>query len=177
MAKENPPTSDNQTAPPAPEKKPSSMKKLIMIGIPVFLLQVVVLYFVAAKFLVTPPASAETPEVRHEEPEGHEGAEGPAQSIFVVKDIIVNPAGTNGTRFLLMTVAFEVSSPGTQKELEQKEIQVRDALNTILGTMSLEQLASTEQREALRTQIAERVGEMLKTGSVTSVYFSKFIIQ
>ena len=132
------------------------------------------LYFVAAKFLVAPSATDQEAPTRSETTDLHEPA---VQNVFVVKDIIVNPAGTNGTRFLLMTIGFEVSSPETQKELETKEIQVRDALTTILCTKSLEELASTERREELRTQIADRIAGVIKRGSLTSVYFSKFIIQ
>jgi flagellar FliL protein len=97
--------------------------------------------------------------------------------MFVVKDMIVNPAGTNGSRFLLVTIGFESSSAEGVKELERKEIQLRDILNTVLTAKSLDELASVGQREELRTEIQARSGELVKVGSVTNVYFSKFIIQ
>jgi flagellar protein FliL len=181
MAKEPATTEQNQPPPAKGAKSPFLSKKLIMIGVPVFVLQIALLYFVATKFLASPShseskKSSETEE-KKEEKEGKEGAEPEAQNIYVVKDVIVNPAGTNGTRFVLVTVGFEVSSAPAQKELERKEIQVRDALNTILGTKRLEELANVEHREELRTQISSRVGELLKEGSLNNVYFSKFIIQ
>lgn len=97
--------------------------------------------------------------------------------MFIVKDLIVNPAGTNGTRYLLLTVGIEASTSEGVKELEKKEIQVRDALNTVLTTKGLDELASVERREDLRTEIQTKVGSLVKAGSVTNVYFSKFIIQ
>jgi len=41
----------------------------------------------------------------------------------------------------------------------------------------LDELASVERREDLRTEIQTKVGSLVKAGSVTNVYFSKFIIQ
>ena len=95
----------------------------------------------------------------------------------MVKDLIVNPAGTNGTRFLLTTVGFEVTTPETQKELEAKEVQVRDILNTVLTGKGLDELVDVSQRETLRAEIAEKINALLKNGTLSSVYFSKFIIQ
>ncbi|HTY39296.1 MAG TPA: flagellar basal body-associated FliL family protein [Bacteroidota bacterium] len=175
MAKEPSPADQNATPKPAAEKQSIFSKKLVLIGIPVFVLQVALLYFVAVKFLGSPSHSE--PSKQAEAEESKESGEPAVQNIFVVKDLIVNPAGTNGTRFLLVTVGFELSTPGAQKELEKKEIQLRDALNTILGSKKLEDLAGVERREELRTQISAQVGSLLQSGAVNNVYFSKFIIQ
>jgi flagellar FliL protein len=156
------------------------MKKMIFIGIPVFLVQLVLIFFVIKMFIApSGPADAAGHEETTKPAETSEGGhgEGAAQSLFVVKDLIVNPAGTNGTRFLLTTVGFEVSGPEAHKELEAREVQVRDVLNTVLTSKGLDELVDVQQREALRTEIAEKINALLKHGSLSSVYFSKFIIQ
>lgn len=166
------------TAPKA-ATQPFLSKKLIIIGIPVFVIQLAVIYFLAVKFIApSSTASAKDPSKEAAKSAEHKDAsEVEEQNIFVVKDVIVNPAGTNGTRFLLTTVGFEVSSPECEKELEKKEIQVRDALNTVLTSKGLDELVGADQREALRAEVAKKVGEILRTGSLSKVYFSKFIIQ
>jgi len=156
------------------------MKKLIVIGIPVFLLQLVLIFFVIKMFIApSGPATAAGHGESSEAARASAGEHGAAatQTLFVVKDLIVNPAGTNGTRFLLTTVGFEVSGPEAQKELEAREVQVRDVLNTILTSKGLDELVDVHQREALRGEIAEKINSLLKSGSLSSVYFSKFIIQ
>jgi flagellar FliL protein len=142
--------------------------------------QLILIFFVI-KIFITPatssaPAGHEAAAGSAKEASGHGGGAEP-QSLFVVKDLIVNPAGTNGTRFLLTTVGFEVSGPEMMKELEMKEIQVRDILNTILTSKGLDELVDVNQREILRSEIAERMNVLLKNGTLSSVYFSKFIIQ
>ena len=74
-------------------------------------------------------------------------------------------------------MGIEVSTPEGQAELEKKEVQVRDLLNSILTSKGLNELVSIEQRELLRIEISKKVGELLKSGKLRNVYFSKFIIQ
>lgn len=179
------PKQDQQQASAQAAKGGIPMKKLLIIGVPVFLVQLAVLFFLATKFLgpSSGAAASKEPETKTESKGeskgggGKEGAEGEASSMYVVKDLIVNPAGTNGTRFLLLTVAFETSTPESEKELEKREIQVRDMLNSVLTSKGLDELANVERREELRGEIQAKVGEILKSGAITNVYFSKFIIQ
>ncbi len=185
MAKEPTPT-EQSSSQPAEAKKALPLKKLIMIGVPVFLVQIVVLFFVATKFVgggsashTGQPGAESTKEAAKEAESGDEkeGGEGAGSHMFVVKDLIVNPAGTNGTRFLLITVGFETSTVEGAKEMERKEIQVRDALNSVLTTKGLDELANIAQREQLRGEILAKATELVKSGTVSNVYFSKFIIQ
>jgi flagellar protein FliL len=179
------PTSPEQSPPAAgggPEKEGGvPMKKLIMIGVPLFLVQVVAIYFIVTKVLAPAPAAAGTTSAPVEHVEGKHGGEGGseehAENIYIVKDLIVNPAGTNGTRFLLTTVGFGVTTVEAKTELEEKDTQVRDALNTILTSKDLVALSSIADRETLRTEITRKVAELVKRGTLTNVYFSKFIIQ
>jgi flagellar FliL protein len=178
---------------PKDEPKGLPIKKLIIIGVPLLVVQLGLLWwFVIRPSGGSPQASSPQPEAsaaKHEA--GKESKEGGKESkesgkegegeagahMYVVKDLIVNPSGTNGTRFLLTTIGFETSTAEGEKELEKKDIQVRDALNSVLTTKGLDQLASIEQREALRAEIQGKIGELLKTGTISNVYFSKFIIQ
>jgi flagellar protein FliL len=179
-----------EAAPAAPAAKAAggaiSIKQLLMFGVPVFVVICALMIFLLPKFLA--PAGGAAPEkAAAAETKGHgekgegkkgEGGEAGAEpNIYIVKDVILNPAGTNGTRFLLTTVGFEVTTAEAKKELEAKDVQVRDALNTILTTKSLTTLSMPENRDSIRQEISERVGKLLRTGELTSVYFSKFIIQ
>lgn len=181
MAKE-PTHEEEKSAQPEQPKKALPIKKLVMIGIPVFLVQIIVLFFVATKFVGGGQsghggaASAAQAEQGKEGESGGEG-EGAGSHMFIVKDLIVNPAGTNGTRFLLITVGFETSTVEGAKEMERKEIQVRDALNSVLTSKTLDDLANVQQREELRGELLAKASELVKSGTVSNVYFSKFIIQ
>jgi flagellar FliL protein len=175
MAKETQaaPEQPAEVAPQAPAKK-SMMKNILIFGVPLFILQIVVIYFLMVKLVYPATANHATETPAQEEVAKVEAEE---EQIFVVKDLIVNPAGTNGTRFLLTTVGFEIGTQEARQELEKKEVQVRDLLNTILASRGLDQLIDSRQKESLRQEISEKTGAMLKSGKLKNVYFSKYIIQ
>lgn len=180
MAKEATPAAAPAAAPTADAGKDSlSMKKIIMVGVPIILVQVALIYFIFVKFvapsLTSQPSHAAQSHEAAAEGEG-EGKEEAVQ-VLVIKDLIINPAGTNGTRFLLTTVGLEVPSVEIKAELEQKEVQTRDILNSVLTSKGLDELTVPSFKETLRKEILEKVNANLKTGKVRNVYFSKFIIQ
>ena len=97
--------------------------------------------------------------------------------LFVVKDLIVNPAGTGGMRYLLTSVGIEVTNEKAFAEIQSKEIIVNDILINILSNKTLEELSDVSKRKDLRREIARKVDDILTQGKVRNVYFSKFIIQ
>ncbi len=153
----------------APKSEPFNIKKILIIGVPIIIVQIVLLYFLFAKFVA--PGMSSQPHVKEE-------AAVPDQTqVMVIKDIIVNPAGTNGTRFLLTTVGLEIPSSELKVELESKEVQTRDILNTILTSKGLEELTAPQFKEQLRKEILEKLNSNLTKGKIKNIYFSKFIIQ
>jgi flagellar basal body-associated protein FliL len=189
MAKEAAPAEAKPAAEAAaPPAKGGLSIKMILIAAGVFLVQIVIVYFLAVKFIAPARGGGGGHEESAKEEKSSEGeakkgekeekgGESGEALIFVVKDLIVNPAGTNGTRFLLTTVGFEVSSAEAVAELGKKEMVVRDALTNILSAKQLAELTNAEQREAIRTEISEKISAMLKSGKLKNIYFSKFIIQ
>jgi flagellar basal body-associated protein FliL len=179
-----------QSVPASPEAVPAQklpVKKLIMFGVPLLVVQLVLVYFLITKFLAPSPQASGGTEAQKTEGQAEGGKEGHGSQkegqgesegkIYVVKDLIVNPAGTNGTRFLLTTVGFEVTTPEALKELENKDVMVRDVLNTILTSKDLTTIVNIEGRESIRKEIEQKIGSILRGGALTNVYFSKFIIQ
>lgn len=165
---------ETSAQPSTPDTKAFSLKKLLMFGVPIFLVQVVVIYFIVTKFVFLPTTSqAAEKDAEHTA----SASKDTLQQVFVVSDLIVNPAGTNGTRFLLTTIGIEVATPEEKAELQKKEIQVRDALISILTSKGLDQLARVDQREILRNEIVLKMGQLMASGKPTNVYFGKFIIQ
>ncbi len=97
--------------------------------------------------------------------------------LFVVKDLIVNPSGTGGLRYLLTSVGIEVTNEKAFAEIQSKEVIVNDILINVLSSKTLEELSDVTRRKDLRREIAKKVDEILTQGRVQNVYFSKFIIQ
>ncbi len=163
------------------EKKPAKKsKKLLTIGI-VVMAQLVVAYFLVGFVLKRgadpKPAEAATASKTTVEHKSDGTGDPNFDHVFVVKDMIVNPAGTNGLRFLLTTIGLEVTSETTVQELEKRTVQIHDVIINILTSKTLPELDDITSRDSLKVQIKRSINHDLTTGTVLNVYFSKFIIQ
>jgi flagellar FliL protein len=97
--------------------------------------------------------------------------------IYAIRDIIVNPAGTGGSRFLSVSFGFELASADFESEFAAREAVVRDALITILSSKTVAQLTDTKQKEITRYQIKKRVSKLLGSDELIGVYFTDFVLQ
>jgi flagellar FliL protein len=94
-----------------------------------------------------------------------------------ITDLVVNPAGTDGTRYLCTTVALETIDPKVSEEIKSREAQIRDVLIEILGRRTTSELADLGTRDALREEIRASVNGLLGDDAVVGVYFSNFVLQ
>jgi len=116
--------------------------------------------------------AAETEEV-HAEGESVAGV----GSITPIEDIVVNPAGSGGTRYLCTTVALESTESMVADEVAEREPQIRDTLIEILSKRTVEDLSTLSVREELRGEIKIAVNDLLVSGEVVGVYLSNFVLQ
>ena len=106
---------------------------------------------------------------------GDDGEEG--GGILAVKDIVINPAGTGGSRFLSVSFAFEVESSYLAAEFEARAPIIRDALITILSSKTVAQLTDPKQKEIVRYQIKRRISQLMETDELAGVYYTDFVLQ
>jgi flagellar FliL protein len=98
-------------------------------------------------------------------------------AFFKLDPMIVNPAGSNGERYLKTTISLELNNPEVQAELEKRVPQIKNQINNILSSKSILQLQTNEDKEKLRRDILDRVNGMLVTGRITNVYLEEFVYQ
>ena len=122
-------------------------------------------------------AEASKPKKKPRKKSSGHGEEASAGLVFAVKDIVVNPAGTGGTRFLSVSFGFELGSPELAAEFEERELVVRDALITILSSKTVAQLTDAKQKEIVRYQIKKRLQQLLDTDEIEGVYYTDFVLQ
>lgn len=97
--------------------------------------------------------------------------------MFAISNIVINPAGTGGSRFLSVSFGFELESKELEEEFTSKEPIIRDALITILSSKTVAQLTDTKQKEIVRYQIKKRVSQLIDTDELAGVYFTDFVLQ
>jgi flagellar protein FliL len=174
------------------EKKTSPITKIILFGVPAFIVQLIVVYFITANILMTKVSSiptianhggevAEDESTGGAESSGTDGAEssgdGSGQFIYTIDEVIVNPAKTNGRQLLLTSLAFDMLNEGSKNTLETKDFLVKDLIISVLSGKNTKFLNDISQRDSLRSEITRKIEGFLPEVKINKVYFSKFILQ
>jgi len=109
--------------------------------------------------------------------ESHGEKDGSSGNMCTIKDIVINPAGTGGSRFLSISFAFELDNDSEVSMFEAREAAIRDALITILSSKTVAQLTDPKQKEIARYQIKKRVAQLMKLDEIAGVYYTDFVLQ
>lgn len=105
----------------------------------------------------------------------HGGGE---SALFKLDNVIVNPAGSQGTHFVMTTVAFALEDEKQNEALRAKEIQLRDRVVGVIESQTLESLALPGARDTLRARITRAVEPLIhEEVPHFEVFLPSFVIQ
>jgi flagellar protein FliL len=134
----------------------------------------------AKKFAAPRSAEAATTEEKSgDEEHGGKGGEKKAgATVHTMDNLVLNPAGSNGTRFLMAAVAAEVKDEKVKEEMNGRDAELRDAVLRVLGERTVDQLADMSLREGIKKEVIDSLNSRLQSKSaVKRVYFPQFVIQ
>lgn len=132
--------------------------------------------------MLAKPAAAAAPADGEHAPAA-EGEHAPADSAapatapVVLSNIVMNPAGSRGTRFLLVSVGFEFSPRVTDEEFANRETEIRDVVIGVLSAKTVDDLVDYTKRDGYRAEIATAIEALLAGPKVRRVFFPQFVIQ
>ena len=95
-----------------------------------------------------------------------------------LEPFLVNLADKEEVRFVKVT--FQLGLDENPKESSSHAVfiaQTRDAIITLLGSKTSEQILTTEGKEKLREEVRDRVNTFLHEGKVVEVYIVDFVVQ
>lgn len=91
--------------------------------------------------------------------------------------IIVNVAGTMGTRYMVANITL-VSTKGDLKDLvEKNDAQLRDVASSALASRSIVDLEKPGARNLIRTELVSVFNTILGEGVVQEIYLTEFAVQ
>lgn len=167
--------------------KKSINPKIFIIGLPLFILQLAIVYFITANILLskfeklpTNDGSDNTEHVDGEENNDDEEDEGEkvelGKHIYTIQDIVVNPKGTNAQRYLLISMGLDVPTEEQFKSLEEKSVIVQDMVIDILSSKTLNELSTVGRKDSFKVEITKNLKESLPDVKVNKIYFQKYVI-
>lgn len=95
--------------------------------------------------------------------------------IIPLETFVVNLSGSRGRRVAKVNVELEVSSAEAKKEVERRQAQIRDIIILLLSSKTHETVSSIEGKDALRSEVKERINSLLSEGRIENIYFTEFI--
>lgn len=104
------------------------------------------------------------------------GAAGEAP-VYKVENLVLNPAQSGGTRFLIATLALEVADSSTTEVMKNRDSEVRDAVLRVLGAKTVVELADMASRHLLKQELQVAVDSVFGGKLVSAVYLPQFVIQ
>ncbi len=165
-------------------KKTGINPKVFIIGLPVFILQLVVVYFITANILMNKhtanqvsAAEENTGAQENKENKTEAPKESFGKFIYTMEDVIVNPTGTSGQRLMLASVNIDVVSDEQLKYLKEREPIVKDLIISTISSKTIAQLGQIGFKDSLKTELSGSIKKKFPTIKVNDIYFSKYIMQ
>jgi flagellar protein FliL len=91
--------------------------------------------------------------------------------------ILVNLAGTMGTRYLLASITLVGDSPDLKTAVERNDAALRDAAASSLSSKTIADLEKPGARNLIRTELISVFNNILGQGTVTELYLTEFAVQ
>lgn len=165
-------------------------KKVIIIIIAVFVLLMGMMG--AGFFLLWSQMSATVAQVQmqngaseeaEEEEVEAEAEEEQMGTMYRLDTLIVNLADHGGKRYLRVTMELELKpnedrdSPEMVEEIDKRLPQLRDTILMILPSKQYADISTTTGKIALRDELMGKLNAHLKSGQISTIYFTEFVIQ
>ena len=101
-----------------------------------------------------------------------------AERIYVELDnMIVNPAGSEGAHFLMVTVSLGVTDSKLVPRIEDNKVALQDAIASTLSDCSMAWLAGPGARDSLKVILGARVAEVTGISKDLTVFLPQFVMQ
>jgi flagellar basal body-associated protein FliL len=97
--------------------------------------------------------------------------------MFPMDPFVVNLAGSEGKRFLKVTISLELSTPEAHVEIKENIQKINDSITVLLSSKAFEDVYSVQGKFKLKDEITTSVNRFLVVGHIKDAYFTEFIIQ
>jgi flagellar FliL protein len=104
-------------------------------------------------------------------------APGAKKITVAINKLLVNVAGTMGSRYLLVSMSVVSTDPAFQQKLTDNDAALRDAASSVLAAKTLTDLEKTDERNLIRTELLSGFNHILGSDEVSELYLTEFAIQ
>ncbi|WP_404423656.1 flagellar basal body-associated protein FliL [Nibricoccus sp. IMCC34717] len=117
----------------------------------------------------------------HGEKGGHgkkgESAAGGAGNTYEFENVVVNLAGTMGTRYLKTTFIVTGKDKGLRASIENNKPKMIDVTINVLSSLSLADLEEAGAKNIIREKLIAAYNQALEKRVAEQIYFTDFVVQ
>jgi flagellar FliL protein len=177
-------TAADEASPEAAEAKPAtSLKAWLPLIITVVLMPA--LAFATTRFVLVPqmrkalsPSEAKPAEAAGTNAESGPGViDGKPKVTVQLQKILVNVAGTMGTRYLMTSVTLVGSDESMKTKIEQNKDQLLDLATGTLSTKTISDLEKPGARNVIRAELMTVFNNALGGPIIKEIYITELAIQ
>ena len=163
---------------------------LSLVPVVIVLIATPILTWAVAEFLLLPrlekrlaavvagPDASAKPSAPAESPaEPKKGEPGAATNTFEFSNIVVNLAGTMGTRYLKTTFLVTGSGADLKSLFDGNKAKLTDVTLNVLSSLSLSDLEEAGAKNLIREKLVAAYNQALGKRVADQVYFSDFVVQ
>lgn len=128
-----------------------------------------------------PEAAAHGEPAKHEEKGGGHGGKkgegGAASNAYTFENVVVNLAGTMGTRYLKVTFLVTGSDPSLRSQFEANKPKAVDVTIGVLSALTLADLEEAGAKNIIREKLIVAYNQAFGKRVAEQIYFSEFVVQ
>lgn len=102
--------------------------------------------------------------------------EPPELGMYMMEQLVVNPANTNGRRYLMVEISLEMNVEHIPL-METSNPKVKQELIETFSRRTVSQLTTAEERYKLREEVTDIINSSIGETSVQNLYFTKYVLQ
>jgi len=94
-----------------------------------------------------------------------------------IKEFVVNIIGEDTTHYVKASLSLELDKDTTLDEVSKRMPQIRDAILLLIGNKTFAELQDIQGKNQVKAELKSKINSFLRTGSVTNIYLTDFVVQ
>lgn len=124
-----------------------------------------------------PVAHAESKSKSHGSPKVEEKKDVENGFTYPFENVVVNLAGSMGTKYLKTTFSVFSVNPDLPKLMDDNKNKLFDVALSVLSSQTITDLEGPGSRNKVRNDLIVSLNQALKTDIIEQIYFSEFVVQ
>ena len=94
-----------------------------------------------------------------------------------IKEFVVNIIGQDAAHYVKASLSLELDKDTTMEEVNKRMPQIRDAILLLISNKTFEELQDIQGKNQVKADLKSKLNSILKTGQVSNVYLTDFVVQ